>query len=85
MQIAFINIDWPGYVEAVIALILISTTTASRSFNNQERYLDKRLAAEELRSTYFRFLGHYPPYDDEHTRTANLRRHVEVIKRRARH
>ncbi len=85
VQIAFQTIDWPGYVEAFIAFLLVVTTTASRTFNNQERYLDKRLAAEALRSTYFLFLGHYPPYDDEHTRVMHLHRQVEVIKRRARH
>ncbi|GAC1398064.1 MAG: hypothetical protein NVS4B12_06600 [Ktedonobacteraceae bacterium] len=85
VQIAFQNIDWPGIVEAVIATILVITTTASRSFNNQELYLDKRLAAEQLRSTYFLFLGHYPPYEDEPIRAEHLRRQVEVIKRRARH
>lgn len=84
-QIAFQNIEWPGIVGAIIAAILVVTITASRSFDNHKRYLDTRLAAEQLRSAYFLFLGHYHPYEDEHTRAEHLRRQVEVIKRRARH
>ncbi len=57
IQIALQGTDWPGYVETGIAFILFLATTASRSFNNQERYLDNRLAAEQLRSIYFLFLG----------------------------
>lgn len=85
IQIALPNTDWPGYVETIIAFILFVTTTASRSFNNQERYLDKRLAAEHLRSIYFLFLGRYHPFDDENTRVAHLQREIDIIKRRARH
>ncbi|GAC1407297.1 MAG: hypothetical protein NVSMB49_27190 [Ktedonobacteraceae bacterium] len=85
VQIAFQNADWPGIAGAIIATILVVTTTASRSFNNHERYLDTRLAAEKLRGTYFLFLGRYHPYEDEQTRAEHLQHHVEDIKRRARY
>lgn len=85
VQIAFQSFDWPGYVEALIAAILVGSTAVSRSFNNHERYLDTRLAAEQLRSTYFLFLGHYHPFDKAQNRAERLRRQVEVIKRGAKH
>lgn len=84
-QIAFQSTDWPGIVETVIAAILSIGTGYSRSFKHQERYFDKRLAAEELRSIYFLFLGHHTPYEDERTSEARLREQVELIKLRARH
>ena len=85
VQLATPNADWPGYVGAFIAFVLVISTSASRSFNNHERYLDTRLAAEQLRSTYFLFLGHYHPFEDEQARIEHLRRQVEGVNRRTRH
>ena len=85
VQIALQSIDWPGIAGAAIAFILFVTTTASRSFKNHERYLDLRLAAEELRGTYFLFLGHYHPYENDQNRIELLHRHVKDTKRRAKH
>ncbi len=85
VQIATPNADWPGYVGAFIAFVLVISTSVSRSFNYHERYLDTRLAAEQLRSTYFLFLGHYSPFEVGKTRAEHLRRQVESIKRGIRH
>ena len=85
VQIATPDADWPGYVGALIAFVLVISTSVSRSFNNHEHYLDTRLAAEQLRSIYFLFLGHYQPFEDELTRAEHLRRQVERIKRGIRH
>lgn len=85
VQIAFQTIDWPGYVEAVIAALLVGSTAFSRSFNNHERYLDTRLAAEQLRSTYFLFLNCHHPFEDEQTRVDHLQQRVDDIKRGAKH
>ena len=84
-QIAFPSTDWPGIVEALIAGILSIGTGFSGTFKHQKHYFDKRLAAEELRSIYFLFLGHYAPYQNEHTREVQLREQVELIEWRARH
>ena len=85
IQIAFQSIDWPGYVEAFIAALLVGSTAFARSFNNHERYLDTRLAAEQLRSTYFLFLQRHHPFEDELTRVDHLQQRIDGIKQGARH
>ncbi len=85
VQLAFQSIEWPGYVEAIIAAMLVGNTAITRSFNNHERYLDTRLAAEQLRSMYFLFLRRYSPFEDEQTRKDHLQREVDAIKRKVRH
>ncbi len=80
VQIAFQNTDVPGIVEAVIAAILFVGTAISRSFKNKEYYFNSRLAAEQLRSTYFLFLGRQHPFEDEHTRVAQLQEQVDSIQ-----
>jgi len=84
LQIAFPSAPWLGIAGAIVAAVLVVTTTASRSFNHHERYLDMRLATEKLRGAYFLFLGHQHPYEDEHKRVAHLRHYVKDIKWRAR-
>lgn len=83
LQIAFQDAVWLSITIAIVAAILVGTTTASRSFNHQERYMDGRLAAEKLRGAYFLFLGRYPPYEHDQDRVQHLRRYVKDIKRRA--
>ena len=85
VQLAFQSIEWPGYVEAIIAAVLVGNTAITRSFNNHERYLDTRLAAEQLRSMYFLFLRRYSPFENEQTRKDHLQREVDAIKRKVRH
>lgn len=84
VQTAFQDAVWLGIAIAIVAAILVGTTTASRSFNSQERYMDKRLAAEKLRGAYFHFLGRYHPYEHDQDRVHHLRRYVKDIERKVR-
>ena len=80
VQIAFQTIDWPGYVEAFIAALLVGSTAYSHNFNSHERYLNARLAAEQLRSTYFLYLRRHHPFEDEKTREDHLQQQVDDIE-----
>ena len=85
VQIAFQTINWPGYIEAFIAALLVGSTAYTRSFNSHERYLDTRLAAEELRSTYFLFLQRHSPFEDAQTRADQLQQRVDDIQKKVKH
>lgn len=81
LQIAFISISGFDLAGAVLAAILGTATTISRSFKHHEHYLNARLAAERLRGEYFLFLGHLEAYADDQHRVLNLRSRVNDIYR----
>jgi len=84
IQVALIKTVWPGIVEAVLTVILAAIAQRARAWNAQKRYFTNRLAAETLRSVYFKFLGRLGPYADENSRVPNLIRHVAEVRARAR-
>ncbi len=67
-------------IGAIVATLLGAATIALRSLHYHERYLNARLAAEQLRGEYFLFLGHVGPYADVQNRCANLKRRIAQIK-----
>ena len=79
LQIAFISITGFDLAGAVLAAILGTATTISRSFKHHEHYLNARLAAERLRSEYFLFLGHLGSYADDQNSLLNIRSRVNEI------
>lgn len=79
-QIAFLNTVWIGIAGAIVALVLGSVTTYSRTFKHHVRYLNARSAAELLRSEYFLFLGRLGQYANDQDRIQELRKRVIEIK-----
>jgi hypothetical protein len=75
-----VNIEALAIAGAIVAALLGFATLAQNSFHHHERYLHARLAAERLRSEYFRFLGHLEPYADEQERISLLEQRVTEIK-----
>lgn len=84
VQVALINTVWSGIVEAVLTIILAAIAQRARAWNAQNRYFTNRLAAETLRSVYFKFLGRLGPYANENSRVPNLIRHVAEVRAKAR-
>ena len=78
LQIA-VEVDGFGIAGAIVAAFLGCTTIALNSFRYQERYMNSRLAAEELRSEYFLFLGGLGHYETSHDRTETLKKRVRLI------
>ena len=78
LQLA-IDVEGIGLTGALVAAFLGCTTLALHSFNYQERYMNSRLAAEELRGEYFLFLGHLGDYQVKESRER-----VELLKERVR-
>ena len=69
-----------GIIGAIVATTLGTATIALRSLHYHERYLNARLATEQLRGEYFLFLGHVGPYADEQRRFASLKQRIAQIK-----
>ena len=69
-----------GIISAIVATLLGVATIALRSLHYHERYLNARLAVEQLRGEYFLFLGHIEPYADEQQRLVSLKRRVTQIR-----
>lgn len=80
-----VNIESIGIIGAILAACLGTTTLVSHTFRHHERYLNARLAAELLRSEYFRFLGRIDPYNDEQNRAKKLIKQVTDITMRGEH
>lgn len=79
LQFALENITGPGIAGALVAAFLGSTTLALNAFHYQARYMNNRLAAEELRSEYFLFLGQMGNYAGPE-RMNHLRQRVRTIE-----
>lgn len=77
LQLA-INVEGFGIAGALVAALLGSATVVRNASCYQQRYMNNRLAAEELRSEYFLFLGHLGPYARQ-DRLAHLQKRVEEI------
>lgn len=73
-----ISVESVGIAGAIIAAFLGSATLALNSFHYQERYMNSRLVAEELRGEYFLFLGHLDRYQ------GGNRERIETLKERVR-
>lgn len=69
-----------GLAGALAAAIAGSISLALRALHYHERYLNARLAAEQLRGEYFLFLGRLGPYADTATRLTHLKNRVAGIK-----
>lgn len=84
LQLA-IDVEGIGITGALVAAFLGCTTLALHSFRYQERYMNSRLAAEDLRGEYFLFLGHLGEYQGGATqeRIETLKEHVRTIRERA--
>jgi len=80
VQIAFLGIPGFDIAGTIVAAVLGFATALSRSFNHHGRYLNARLAAEQLRSEYFLFLGYLDKYGENHDRLRKLRERVFEIR-----
>lgn len=80
VQLAFVNASGIGVAGALIAAVLAVATGVLQRFNDHERYLDARLAAEQLRSEYFLFLGCSGQYADQQNRVQHLVKQITYIK-----
>lgn len=78
LQLAF-AVEGFGIVGAIVAAFLGCTTIALNSFHYQERYMNNRLAAEELRSEYFLFLGRLDHYEQSQNCVETLKKRVLTI------
>jgi len=74
-----------GLAGAIAAGIVGCISFALRTLHYHGRYLNARLAAEQLRGEYFLFLGRVGPYNDEATRLAYLKNRVASIKHEGEH
>ena len=79
VRLAF-NVAVIGLAGAIVAATLGCISLALRSLPYHQRYLNARLAAEQLRGEYFLFLGRIGPYADESQRLAYLKQRVLLIK-----
>lgn len=71
---------WPGWLVAVTGAALGALTFVARRRDSLSRYLSARLRAEQLRSLYFRYLGHVGEFADEQQRRAALVGAVESLR-----
>ncbi len=79
-----ISVDSVGIAGAIVAAFMGCATLALNSFHYQERYMDSRLVAEELRGEYFLFLGRLGDYRGEgQERIEALRERVRIIAEKA--
>ena len=85
MQLAFVDAVGIGVVGGLVAALLAGATAVSRAFHHHERYLNARLASEQLRGEYFLFLGHLKHYANGQDRVQQLMRRVAEIKIRGEH
>lgn len=69
-----------GLVGAVAATVAGSISLALRALHYHGRYLNARLAAEQLRGEYFLFIGRIGPYAHATTRLTHLKHRVASIK-----
>lgn len=79
IRLAF-DVEVIGLAGAIVAATLGCISLALRSLPYHKRYLNARLAAEQLRGEYFLFLGRVGPYADESQRRAHLKQRVLLIK-----
>jgi hypothetical protein len=79
IRLAF-DVEVIGLAGAIVAATLGCISLALRSLPYHKRYLNARLAAEQLRGEYFLFLGRIGPYADESQRLAHLKQRVLRIK-----
>ncbi|HXR66324.1 MAG TPA: DUF4231 domain-containing protein [Ktedonobacteraceae bacterium] len=83
LQLA-ISVEGIGIAGAIIAAFLGCATLALNSFHYQERYMNSRLAAEELRGEYFLFLGRLGQYGEKsQERIEALKERVSAITEKA--
>jgi uncharacterized protein DUF4231 len=83
LQLA-ISVEGIGIAGAIIAAFLGCATLALNSFHYQERYMNSRLAAEELRGEYFLFLGRLGQYSEKsQVRIEALKERVSAITEKA--
>jgi hypothetical protein len=78
LQLAFM-LEGFGIAGAVVAAFLGCTTLALNAFRYQERYMNSRLVAEELRSEYFLFLGRLAHYQGNSNCLETLKHRVRTI------
>jgi hypothetical protein len=71
---------WPGLVVALLAAATTSISWTTRQRGSLRIYLEARVKAERLRSTYFMFLGRVGDFGDASTRNSELKRSVASIK-----
>ncbi|HEY1352570.1 MAG TPA: DUF4231 domain-containing protein [Ktedonobacteraceae bacterium] len=69
-----------GLAGALAAAVAGGIALTLQALHYHGRYLNARLAAEQLRGEYFLFLGRIGPYADEATRAAHLKNRVASIK-----
>ena len=79
-----ISAEGVGIAGAIVAAFLGSATLVLNSFHYQERYMNSRLVAEELRGEYFLFLGRLGHYKAEsRERIERLKERVCIIAEKA--
>jgi hypothetical protein len=71
---------WVDAIATIMVILLVGYTRLSQGFNYRGRYLNARLAAEQLRREYFLFLGHIGTYANEQERVQRLRQRVLEIR-----
>jgi hypothetical protein len=80
VQIALINTPGLDVTEGILAALLAGASAFLGKFSPHGRYLNTRLAAEQLRSEYFLFLGRLGRYANDQDRIRNLIMRVAEIK-----
>lgn len=70
-----------GICTAVISAATAYFNVMSDQGSPQQRWAKTRRLAEELRMTYYRYLAHLEPFNDE-SRVKNLRRYVIDVRRK---
>ncbi len=78
VQAAFNELRVPGVLEAIIAGSLTIFAYYVRDTKTQQKYLDNRLKAEELRGELFLFLAQVSPYDE-----GSLEKRQRLLEKRA--
>jgi hypothetical protein len=81
LQGAFTNTPWPGFIEALLGVVLTVVAVRTREVRAQRRYLVSRVKAERLRGEYFLFLGRVGGYADIDGRNRRLAERVVEIYR----
>ena len=80
VQLDVTSTPWIGVIGAIVAGIVALATTVLQTFKDHEHYLNARLAAEQLRSEYFLFLGRCGQYANEQERIQKLIENVADIQ-----
>ena len=81
LQAVFPDQRWPGVLLVVLGLLLAFVGQVAGELKASDTFLEERVKAERLRSTFFRYLARTGRYPRAADRTSRLKRAVVQIKR----